>query len=74
MRERKGMLEAEIKHDSFVSRGRPDPHRSRDAGYDPKLDAIVRTEAVRLRARLEKYYAGEGSRDANLHGSLLGRR
>ena len=26
----------------------------RQADYDPKLDAIVRTEAVRLRARLEK--------------------
>jgi serine/threonine-protein kinase len=33
----------------------------RDPGYDPKLDAIVRTEAVRLRARLDKYYATEGS-------------
>src|SRR5262252_6674971 len=30
--------------------------------YDPKQDAIVRTEAVRLRARLRRYYAGEGSR------------
>ena len=36
----------------------------RKAGYDPKLDAIVRTEAVRLRARLERYYQAEGSRDA----------
>ena len=35
----------------------------RKAGYDPKLDAIVRTEAVRLRARLEKYYQAEGSHD-----------
>jgi TolB-like protein/Tfp pilus assembly protein PilF len=35
----------------------------RDPGYDPKLDGIVRTEAVRLRARLEKYYATEGSAD-----------
>ena len=35
----------------------------RDPGYDPKLDAIVRTEAVRLRARLDKYYATEGSAD-----------
>ena len=35
----------------------------RDPGYDPKLDAIVRTEAVRLRARLDKYYAAEGSAD-----------
>ena len=32
----------------------------RDAGYDPKIDAIVRTEAVRLRARLDKYYSAEG--------------
>jgi TolB-like protein/tetratricopeptide (TPR) repeat protein len=35
----------------------------RKAGYDPKLDGIVRTEAVRLRARLEKYYQREGSQD-----------
>ena len=35
----------------------------RDADYDPKLDAIVRTEAVRLSARLEKYYGGDGRED-----------
>jgi TolB-like protein len=35
----------------------------REPGYDPKLDGIVRTEAMRLRARLDKYYAAEGSRD-----------
>jgi TolB-like protein/Tfp pilus assembly protein PilF len=35
----------------------------REPGYDPKLDAIVRTEAIRLRTRLEKYYASEGSAD-----------
>ena len=35
----------------------------READYDPKLDAIVRTEAVRLRARLEKYYQTDGSQD-----------
>ena len=35
----------------------------REPGYDPKLDGIVRTEAVRLRARLDKYYAAEGSDD-----------
>ncbi len=35
----------------------------RKPDYDPKLDAIVRTEAIRLRARLSKYYAGEGSGD-----------
>src|SRR5262245_66060888 len=31
--------------------------------YDPKLDSTVRTEAVRLRARLTKYYSTEGSQD-----------
>ena len=31
--------------------------------YDPKQDSTVRSEASRLRARLSKYYAGEGSRD-----------
>jgi TolB-like protein len=31
--------------------------------YDPKLDSTVRTEAVRLRARLNKYYSAEGSQD-----------
>ena len=36
----------------------------RKPDYDPKQDAIVRTEAVRLRARLDKYYAGDGRRDA----------
>src|ERR1700688_1549041 len=35
----------------------------RGADYDPKRDSTVRTEASRLRARLSKYYAGEGSRD-----------
>jgi len=35
----------------------------RDPGYDPKADGIVRTEAMRLRTRLDKYYAAEGSRD-----------
>ena len=35
----------------------------RKPGYDPKRDSIVRTEAVRLRARLIEYYAGEGSGD-----------
>ena len=29
--------------------------------YDPKVDSIVRTEAVRLRARLTEYYSGEGA-------------
>jgi TolB-like protein len=31
--------------------------------YDPKLDSTVRTAAVRLRARLGKYYSTEGSQD-----------
>jgi TolB-like protein len=35
----------------------------RKPDYDPKLDSTVRTEAVRLRARLAKYYATEGSLD-----------
>jgi TolB-like protein/Tfp pilus assembly protein PilF len=35
----------------------------RKAGYDPKLDAVVRTEAIRLRARLEKYYQEDGRGD-----------
>jgi serine/threonine-protein kinase len=35
----------------------------REAGYDPKIDGIVRTEAVRLRSRLNQYYAGEGAQD-----------
>ena len=35
----------------------------RGAGYDPKIDGIVRTEAMRLRTRLDKYYIDEGSLD-----------
>src|SRR5260370_677481 len=31
--------------------------------YDPKHDAIVRTEAGRLRARLGEYYLGQGTSD-----------
>ena len=31
--------------------------------YDPKLDSTVRGEMGRLRARLSKYYATEGSQD-----------
>src|SRR5262249_1266627 len=31
--------------------------------YDPKVDSTVRREAVRLRARLSKYYSTEGSQD-----------
>jgi TolB-like protein len=35
----------------------------RSSGYDPKIDAIVRVEAGRLRTKLAKYYAGEGADD-----------
>ncbi len=35
----------------------------RDPSYNPKLNPIVRTEARRLRANLEKYYATDGSLD-----------
>ncbi len=31
--------------------------------YDPKVDSTVRTEATRLRARLNKYYSTEGSQN-----------
>jgi len=33
--------------------------------YDPRVDAVVRTEAVKLRARLRDYYESEG-RDAEI--------
>jgi len=36
----------------------------RDTNYDPRVDAIVRVEASRLRAKLAEYYAGEGRGDA----------
>ena len=36
----------------------------RDADYDPRVDAIVRVEAARLRTKLAEYYAGEGRDDA----------
>jgi TolB-like protein len=35
----------------------------RSPGYDPKQDPIVRTEAIRLRARLSEHYQGEGKDD-----------
>ncbi len=35
----------------------------RAAGYDPKKDPIVRTEATRLRSRLSEYYLREGKAD-----------
>jgi TolB-like protein len=36
----------------------------RNADHDPKQDSIVRTEASRLRARLNEYYLGNGKNDA----------
>ena len=36
----------------------------RSPGFDSRLDPVVRTEAVRLRARLSDYYAKEGKADA----------
>ena len=36
----------------------------RKPSYDPRIDAVVRTEAVKLRARLKEYYESEGSEDA----------
>ena len=36
----------------------------RDSNYDPRVDAIVRVEAARLRTKLAEYYAGEGRGDA----------
>src|SRR3954447_3939281 len=35
----------------------------RPQSYDPKIDAIVRVEAGRLRAKLARYYAAEGAGD-----------
>jgi eukaryotic-like serine/threonine-protein kinase len=35
----------------------------RPADFDPRLDSLVRVEARRLRAALEKYYADEGHHD-----------
>ncbi len=31
--------------------------------YDPRVDAVVRTEAVKLRARMREYYESEGRED-----------
>jgi len=31
--------------------------------YDPRVDAVVRTEAVKLRARLREYYESDGAED-----------
>ncbi len=35
----------------------------RDPSYDPRLDGVVRVEAVKLRARLKEYYETEGAAD-----------
>jgi TolB-like protein/Tfp pilus assembly protein PilF len=35
----------------------------RKPGYDPRIDGVVRTEAIKLRARLKEYYETEGQRD-----------
>lgn len=35
----------------------------RPADYDPRTDAVVRVEAVKLRARLARYYDGPGKSD-----------
>ena len=35
----------------------------RGPDYDPRLDAIVRVEARRLRTKLDEYYAGPGADD-----------
>ncbi|MEP6836062.1 MAG: hypothetical protein ABJB74_21915 [Gemmatimonas sp.] len=36
----------------------------RGVAFDPRTDPIVRAEASRLRSRLERYYATDGSQDA----------
>jgi TolB-like protein/Flp pilus assembly protein TadD len=36
----------------------------RPADYNPKRDAVVRTEAGRLRSRLSEYYSGQGVADS----------
>jgi eukaryotic-like serine/threonine-protein kinase len=36
---------------------------SRDPGYDPKQDSVVRSEVRRLRTKLTEYYAAEGAGD-----------
>ena len=36
---------------------------NRRPAYDPRVDAVVRTEAVKLRARLKDYYETEGRED-----------
>jgi serine/threonine protein kinase len=36
----------------------------RDVSFDPRIHSTVRVEVGRLRARLERYYSGEGAQDA----------
>lgn len=36
----------------------------RSPGYDPKSDSVVRTEARRLRSKLEEYYSNQGVSDS----------
>src|SRR5579871_1796021 len=36
----------------------------RNPSYDPRLDGVVRVEAVKLRARLREYYATDGAADS----------
>lgn len=36
----------------------------KDTNYDPRSDATVRSEAMKLRAKLQRYYEGEGRLDA----------
>src|SRR5947199_6573657 len=38
----------------------------RGSRFDPRLDSIVRVEASKLRARLERYYKDAGANDAIL--------
>jgi len=40
----------------------------RGEAFDPRTDPIVRAEASRLRARLDRYYAGTGSNDRIVFG------
>lgn len=45
----------------------------RSGAYDPKIDSIVRSEAVRLRTRLDQYYQGEGASECLLISYAKGR-
>ena len=35
-----------------------------DEGFDPRLSAVVRVDATRLRSKLREYYASEGATDS----------